>query len=39
MTGDYEQYERACQAIRKQNAALLAQFANWLSTITEISGD
>ncbi len=30
MTGDYQQYERACQAIRKENAALLAEFANWL---------
>ena len=30
MTGDYQPYERACQAIRKENAALLAEFANWL---------
>ena len=30
MTDDYEKYERACQAIRKDNAALLKTFADWL---------
>jgi hypothetical protein len=31
MSDDYEQYERTAQAIRKENAALLTQFAGWLS--------
>ena len=30
MTNDYEKYERACQAIRNDNAALLEAFAGWL---------
>ena len=30
MTDDYEKYERACQAIRNENAALLEAFARWL---------
>lgn len=30
MTDDYEKYERACQAIRKDNATLLEAFAGWL---------
>jgi site-specific recombinase XerD len=30
MTDDYEKYERACQAIRNDNAALLEAFAGWL---------
>lgn len=30
MTDDYEKYERACKAIRKENAALLEAFAGWL---------
>lgn len=31
MTDKYEQYERACEAIREENAALLEEFSEWLS--------
>jgi hypothetical protein len=30
MTDEYEEYERTCQAIREENAALLKEFAGWL---------
>ena len=30
MTDDYEEYERACQTIRKDNTAILDGFGSWL---------
>ena len=30
MTDNYEEYERACQRIREDNAAILDEFASWL---------
>ena len=31
MTDDYAQYERKCKRIRKENAKLIDQFADWLA--------
>ena len=31
MTDDYDQYERKCKKIRKENAKLIDQFADWLA--------
>jgi len=31
MTDDYDQYERKCKRIRKENAKLIYQFADWLA--------
>ena len=32
MTDEYEKYERACHAVREENASLMEEFASWLRT-------